>query len=139
MVFSTLGRRNLIAPEVRARIHAYLGGIIANLNGLAVRIGGTGDHVHIVCCLRADTSPSEAVMKIKANSSRWVHETMPSMSDFAWQEGYGAFTVSRSALDAVVSYVAGQEAHHRKMTFQEELLTLLKKHGIEYDERFIWG
>jgi len=137
-VFGTLGRRNLIVPALKERIHGCMGGIVNNLQGLPIRIGGTRDHVHILCALRADMSPAEAVQKIKANTTGWIHKTLPSMDDFAWQEGYGGFTVSRSNIDAVADYIANQEVHHRTMTFQEEFLLLLKKHDVQYDPATIW-
>ncbi len=137
-VFSTLGRRNLIYGDLQPRLHAYLGGIVKHLDGFPVKIGGVDDHVHVLMTLPANVAVASALRDIKSNSSRWVHQEFAAMSGFAWQEGYGAFSVSRSNLDAVASYIAGQKEHHGRMTFQEEFLALLKRHGIDYDEQRLW-
>jgi putative transposase len=137
-VFSTLGRRNLISADLQPRLCAYLGGVVKNIKGFPVKIGGAADHVHALVTLAADVAVAAAVRDVKSNSSRWIHQTFPAMSGFAWQEGYGAFTVSRSNLDAAARYVAAQQEHHRQMTFQQEFIALLKRHGIDYDERYIW-
>ena len=136
-VFSTRGRKNLIYAELEARLHAYVGGVVKNIRGFPVKIGGTADHVHGLIGLPADVTVASALRDMKANSSRWIHQKFPNMSAFAWQEGYGAFAVSRSNLDAVAEYIRKQKAHHRTMTFQEEFVALLKRHGIDYDERHI--
>jgi putative transposase len=103
-----------------------------------VRVGGAEDHVHILFAMRTEPSIAAMIAKIKANSSRWVHEEFPELSEFAWQTGYGVFSVSKSNTGDVERYITNQEAHHRHRSFQEELLGLLRKHGIEYDERYIW-
>jgi REP element-mobilizing transposase RayT len=105
----------------------------------ALAIGGTEDHMHILLSLPATLPVAKAIQLIKGGSSKWVHETFPSHKDFAWQEGYGAFSVSISQVEATITYIKTQEEHHRKKTFEEEFLTFLKKHGIEYDERYILG
>jgi len=138
VVFSTKGRQPYIVEELRLRLHAYLGGIVRAIQGKALTIGGTADHVHLLMLLPARTAVAEALRVLKTNSSRWVHGQLPERAFFAWQTGYGAFTVSQSAADDVKRYIAGQEAHHRSMTFQEEFLALLTRHGIEYDERYLW-
>jgi hypothetical protein len=115
-----------------------MGGIIRTLDGIALSIGGTADHVHLLTKQPATISMSDLMRTLKTNSSRWVHETWPSESSFAWQTGYGAFSVSQSNADAVREYIANQEAHHRTISFQEEFVRFLKRHGIEYDERYIW-
>ena len=138
-VFSTLGRRNLIPQEILPRLHGYVAGIVRNLKGFPVSVGGTTNHVHVLAGLPANVDAAKAVGTVKANSSRWAHESFPTMSGFAWQEGYGAFTVSRSNLSSVADYISGQAEHHKTMSFEEEFLLLLKKHDIEYDERYIWG
>jgi len=96
------------------------------------------DHVHLLFQWRTDESLATLMRKLKAHSSRWAHETLPAFSEFAWQEGYGAFSVSSSQTDVVKHYIANQPAHHRGRTFQEEFLQLLRVHGIEFDERYIW-
>ena len=136
--FAAAGRRNLIPQDMMSDIHAYMGGIARNLHGTAIAIGGTANHAHVLVGLPASVRIATAVGKIKANSTGWIHSTFPTMSDFSWQTGYGAFTVSRSQIDAVASYIANQAVHHKTQTFEEEFLLLLKKHGIEYDERYLW-
>ena len=137
-VFSTKGREPRIVPEVRSDLHAYMGGIARELGAQALAIGGTRDHVHMLLQLPADLTIAECLRIVKANSSRWLHEKWPQRGGFGWQRGYGAFTVSASNAPAVVKYVARQEEHHRKMSFQDEFVLLLKKHGVAFDPRYIW-
>jgi REP element-mobilizing transposase RayT len=137
-VFSTKDRRSLLTPPLRERLWPYLGGI-ARENGIkAVSIGGIEDHVHLLLSLPATMPIAKAMQLIKGGSSKWVHETFSDQRLFAWQSKYGAFSVSVSQLDRIIHYIGNQEAHHSKMNFQEEFLMLLKKHGIEYDERYLW-
>jgi REP element-mobilizing transposase RayT len=104
----------------------------------AIEIGGMPDHVHVVLSLPSTLSISKAMQLIKGGSSKWVHDTFPQHWRFQWQVKYGAFGASVSQLDKIIEYVKGQAEHHRKMTFQEEFVALLKRHGIEYDERYLW-
>jgi REP element-mobilizing transposase RayT len=138
LVFSTKERRPLITPDLRVELYPYIGGIIRNKRGILLEIGGMPDHVHLVARLRPDIAIAEMLCFIKANSSKWANERPDLITEFAWQKGYGAFTVSQSQLPAVRHYVQTQEDHHRKQTFQQEFIALLKKHGIEYDERYLW-
>ena len=137
-IWSTKDRRPLIDPDLRARLFPYLGGIAAELGGKTLEIGGMPDHVHLLLCLPASVAIADALRVIKTNSSRWVHETWPERRTFAWQTGYGAFTVSRSNREMVAKYIAEQEEHHRRLSFQEEFMAFLKRHGVEYDERYLW-
>jgi REP element-mobilizing transposase RayT len=137
IVFSTKNRMPMITGAVRERLHAYLGGVIRNLDGIPEAIGGTADHVHVLLGMRATTTMADLVRDIKAVSSRWMHEAIGSR-EFAWQEGYGAFTVSPSQRDTVRNYVVRQEEHHRRRSFQEEYVEILKRSGIAYDERYLW-
>ncbi|MGA2556088.1 MAG: IS200/IS605 family transposase [Verrucomicrobiota bacterium] len=137
-VFSTKERRPLITPELRTRLWPFLGGIARQNNMKAIEIGGVEDHIHILLSLPATMALSKALQLIKGGSSKWIHETFPAQRTFAWQEEYGAFSVSVSQLDKTVEYIKGQEAHHRQRTFQEEFLALLKRHRIEYDDRYLW-
>ena len=137
-VFSTKERRRLITPALRDRLWPFLGGIARQNKMKAIEIGGVEDHVHILLSLPSTMAISKALQLMKGGSSKWIHETFPEHRLFAWQEEYGAFSVSVSQLDKTMEYIQGQEAHHRKMTFQEEFLALLKKHRIEYDERYLW-
>ena len=137
-VFSTKERRRLITPELRDRLWPFLGGIARQNKMKAIEIGGVEDHVHILLSLPSTMAISKALQLMKGGSSKWIHETFPEHRLFAWQEEYGAFSVSVSQLDKTIEYIKGQEAHHRTMTFREEFLALLKKHRIEYDERYLW-
>jgi putative transposase len=135
-IFSTQGRRPLIKQDLRADLFAYLGGIIREMDGTALIINGTTDHVHMLVRLRPVHSAAGIARTVKANSSRWVHEKWE--LNFAWQTGYGVFSVSESNVAAVTKYIAGQEEHHRKHSFQEEFVAFLKKNHVAYDERYIW-
>jgi REP element-mobilizing transposase RayT len=138
VTFSTKGRAAVIDTELKPRLHAYMGGIIRELEGRAIIVGGTADHAHLLLSLPPRVALADVMRLVKTNSSRWVHEEWPRRAGFAWQTGYGAFSVSQSASEAVRGYIANQEEHHRRMTFQEEFVELLKRHGIEYDERYAW-
>jgi putative transposase len=135
-IFSTQGRRPLLKPDFRTDLFSYLGGIIREMDGTALIIKGTADHVHMLVRLRPAHSPAEIVRVAKANSSRWVHQKWD--SDFAWQTGYGVFSVSESSVSAVTRYIAEQEEHHRKLSFQEEYVAFRKKNNVAHDERYIW-
>ena len=136
LIFSTSGRRPLIKPEFRDDLFAYLGGIIREMHGTALIINGEADHVHILIRVRPVHSAAEIARVVKANSSRWVREKHA--ADFAWQTGYGVFSVSESNVDAVTKYIAGQQEHHKKHSFQEEFVAFLKRNHVEYDPRYIW-
>ncbi len=137
-VFSTKERRPLIPPSLAGRLWPFLGGIARQNEMKAIEIGGMPDHVHLLLSLPSTLSISKALQLIKGGSSKWVHDTFPEHRLFRWQAKYGAFSVSVSQLDKTIEYIKGQETHHRKMTFQEEFLALLKKHNIPYDERYLW-
>lgn len=137
VVFSTKNRHPTIDPAWQNDLHAYLGGCIKTLDAFPEEIGGVGDHVHLLIGLRATHTVADVLREIKTASSRWVHENA-ALPTFRWQEGYGAFTVSRSNITSVRNYIATQPEHHRKRTFQDEYRDLLTKHEIEFDERFTW-
>ena len=137
-LFSTKGRQPMLDSTLRARLFPYFAGIITRLKGRPVIINGPGDHVHLLFVLPATLPLADLMEKLKANSSKWVHEEFPDRAGFAWQTGYTAFSVSQSNLAAVKRYIAHQEQHHRKVTFQEEVLAFLKKHEIQYDPRFVF-
>ncbi len=139
VVFSTKDRLPMISADLKPRLFPYMNGIIGNIEGKALAIGGMPDHVHLLLSLPPTVSIAETMRVLKANSSKWLHENEPKQSKFGWQTGYAAFSVSRSGVEDVARYIENQEEHHRKFPFQEELLALLKKHEIEYDERYIWG
>ena len=137
-VWGTKERKSRIEPAWQDRLYGYLGGILRNKNAKLMAAGGIDDHVHVFASLPATVTLAEIAGAMKTNSSRWVHENIEGAGQFGWQEGYGAFSVSKSGEERVIQYIQNQPAHHRKQRFQEELLTLLKKHGIEYDERYLW-
>jgi putative transposase len=137
-VFSTKERRALITPALAGRLWPFLGGIARQNKMKAVEVGGVEDHVHILLSLPTTMSIAKGLQLIKGGSSKWVHETFPEHRLFAWQEEYGAFSVSESRVDSIIEYIKSQAQHHRKMTFQEEFVALLKKHRIEYEERYLW-
>jgi putative transposase len=138
-IFSTKQRCALIKPEFEKNLHAYLGGIVRQIGGAALCINGTRDHVHLLVRIPANHSVSEIARLIKTNSSKWVHEGWPEHHVFAWQTGYGAFTVSESGMNAVQKYISNQQEHHKVRSFQEEFLAFLKKNRITVEERFLWG
>jgi putative transposase len=135
-VFSTQGRRPLIGSDFRNDLFAYLGGIVREMNGTALAINGMADHAHMLVRVRPAESAAAIMRVVKTNSSRWVREKWK--SDFAWQKGYGVFSVSESGVAAVTKYIARQEEHHKKISFRDELVAFLKKNRVEYDPRYIW-
>lgn len=138
VIFSTKDRRPIIPAELKKDLHAYMGGIVKSLGELPLAIGGIADHVHLLLRLPPRLSVSDAVRTIKARSSHWMHEQSGGTM-FSWQTGYRAFSVSLSNVDTVARYIANQEIHHRKCTFQDEYIKTLKLHDVEYDERYIWS
>ena len=138
IVFSVKERRPVLVPEIAHRTHEYISGIIRTIGGVPIIVGGTADHVHVLARLDKVLAISDALRNIKAGSSKWIHETFPGMRDFAWQEGYGAFSVSISALNRTKRYIESQEAHHRTVTFEEEFMKFLTLHDIPYNERYLW-
>ena len=137
IVFSTNHRESSIHESFEGRLHAYLGGIIRNLGAVPLEINGIEDHVHILTGAPPRVSVSELIGKTKSNSSRWINEERLTPRKFRWQTEYGAFSVSRSNVDAVREYIRGQKEHHRRITFREELMTLLRRHEVEFDPRFV--
>jgi putative transposase len=137
-VFSTKDRRPLITPALAERLWPFLGGIARQNKMKGIAVGGVADHVHILLSLPPKMSIAKGLQLIKGGWSKWVHETFPEHRLFAWQEQYGAFSVRESRVDAIIEYIKSQAKHHRRMTFQEEFVALLKKHRIEYDERYLW-
>ncbi len=135
-VFSTKGRRPFIVEAWRDRLHEYLGGTVNGLKGVTQGVGGTADHVHLLVGLKTTHCVADFMRELKKASSAWVHETI-GLKRFAWQEGYGAFTVSATARNQVKIYIANQEEHHRKKTFREEFEELLKRAGIDYDDKWL--
>jgi REP element-mobilizing transposase RayT len=138
VVFSTKARTAFIKPEIQTRLYDYIGGIVRTEKGTLYAIGGMPDHVHLLLRSRTDAAVADLMRTIKARSSVWVHQTFPSFSAFAWQEGYAVFSVSKSAEPDVKRYIENQPDHHRKRDSKEELLVLLWAHGVDFDERYVF-
>ena len=135
-VFSTKGRLRWIKESWEQRMHASLGGQLRKLGGIALAVGGDADHAHVLASLRATHCAADVMRDMKANSSAWVHNVI-GLRLFKWQDGYGAFTIISSDVPATIKYIQGQKEHHRRKTFQEEYLELLKECGIEFDEKYL--
>jgi REP element-mobilizing transposase RayT len=139
VIFSTKDRFPFLADKsVRNETHAMLGGIAKRLNCSPIQVGGIADHVHLLIQLDRGISQAEMVKELKRASNYWIHERFPELQKFSWQAGYGTFSVSVSNLESVRHYVEGQEEHHRKVSFQDEFRTFLKKHELAFDERYVW-
>lgn len=138
IVFSTKGRRPWISGNVAERLYPYIGGIVRAEKGALYHIGGGEDHVHLYLQWRTDGSVSDLMRTVKARSSKWVHDTFPDLAAFAWQEGYSVFSVIKSQEAAVKKYIAEQIEHHQKVDFKTELLRILRAHGVEFDEKYVF-
>ena len=138
LIFSTKNREPSLSPTIQPRLFEYLGGILRAEDGRLIAAGGMPDHVHLLVSMGKQLSVADGVRIIKANSSKWVHETAPDLRGFAWQSGYGAFAVSHSQVEQVKACIANQADHHRTITFQEEFVRFLVRHGIDFDERYLW-
>ena len=138
LIFSTKGRVPFIDSSLKPRLLPYMGGIVRELDSTAICINGTEDHVHLLIASPPALAIADLMRVVKTNSSRWVHLEFPDRAAFAWQTGYGGFSVSGSNVEAVRQYILDQEEHHRRLSFQEEFIAFLKRHGIAYDERYIW-
>jgi REP element-mobilizing transposase RayT len=138
-VFSTKERRPLLTATIRARLWPYLGGIARENDLKALAIGGVADHVHLLLSLPTTLSVAKAMQLLKGNSSKWLRETFPELRQhyFAWQEGFGAFSIGISGVDDTVRYIQTQEEHHRQRSFREELEVFLKKHGCAYEPNML--
>ena len=138
-VFSTKDRRPFLRDHaLREEIHRYLGGILTNLDCQPIIVGGVEDHVHLLCALSRTCAAAAMVKEVKRGSSLWVKTRSPDLQDFAWQNGYGIFSIGFSQIASVRSYIAAQEEHHRKVSFQGEFRQLLRRYEIELDERYVW-
>lgn len=137
-VWSTARREPRISPAWSDRLYGYIGGVITNKQGKLICAGGIEDHLHLLVSLPSTVDIAEIVNAIKANSSRWIHETFHDQKDFAWQKGHGALSVSKSGESAVTRYIRDQREHHQERDFKQEFLALLRKHEIQYDERYLW-
>jgi len=138
LIFSTKGRAPTINDEIREPLHGYMATVLKNLGCHANLINSVEDHVHVLFELGRTVAVSKVVEDVKKSSSKWIKTQPSAVDDFAWQNGYGVFSVSHSNVQAVREYISSQREHHRKRTFQDELRALLEKHGVDYDERYIW-
>ncbi len=138
VAFSTKGRVPWLTPELRHELYPYMAKVLENIQCPAIKIGGTEDHVHVLCLISRTSTMAGIVEDVKTSTSRWAKTKGPGFSEFHWQNGYGAFSVSQSAVGRVEEYIAGQEGHHRKVSFQDEFRRFLKQHGVVYDERYVW-
>ena len=139
IVWATKDRKDLITFDIRDSLYAYMGGIVKAHHSYLLGIGGTTNHVHLLIASQIRVKFSDFIKEIKANSSLWIHKNFPQHYNFAWQEGYGSFTVSHSGVDQVKHYINNQEEHHKVFSFEEEYLKLLEKHNIKFDHRFVMG
>ncbi len=138
-VFSTKERRPFLRDKsLREELHRYLGGILANLDCQPIIVGGVEDHIHILSALSRTCEAAEMVKEVKRGSSLWIKTKSPDQQDFAWQNGYGIFSIGFSQIGSVRDYIAQQEEHHHKVSFQDEFRQLLKRYEIEFDERYVW-
>jgi REP element-mobilizing transposase RayT len=138
VTFSTKDRVPCLGASVRPALHAYLSTVARNAGCECYRAGGVADHVHLAVRLARTLSIAGLIEELKTSSSKWLKSQHESLKHFAWQRGYGAFSVGPSDLPAVVKYIDYQEEHHRTRTLQEEYRALLTKYGIEFDERYLW-
>ncbi len=138
LVFSTKHRVPVLVPEIRIELHPYLATVLTNDGCFSLQIGGVEDHVHLLFALSRTRTIAEVVENVKTSSSKWLKTKSPALAEFHWQNGYGAFSVSRSLTDDVIDYIRRQEEHHKSRTFQDEFRRLLERHEIEYDERYVW-
>ena len=139
IIFSTKNRYPFLSDKlVRSEMHAYLGGACKNLDCPVLIIGGVSEHIHILCKLSRNISMAKLIGDIKRTSSRWIKAKGEMLTKFAWQNGYGVFSVGKSEVDRVKLYILNQEEHHRKKGFQDEYRLFLKEYNVEYDERYVW-
>ena len=138
IVFGTQYRRPLIHARIRPELYAYIGGIINGEDGHLDAIGGVEDHVHIHCGIPARLAVSNMLRAVKSSSSKWINDNRLCMTEFRWQRGFAAFSVSKSSMPEVTRYLAGQEEHHRKISFADEYRALLIRHEIPFDEKYLF-
>ena len=138
-IFSTKARKNLIPADIQPRLWAYIGGIAREHSMTALAVGGTDNHAHVLHAIPGTITIAKAMQVIKAGSSAWLHDTFATMRDFAWQEGYGAFSVSASSVEETISYIAKQPEHHAALSFEDEFKRFLDRHAVKYDPRYVFG
>jgi REP element-mobilizing transposase RayT len=138
VIFSTKNREPFITPDIEPELFAYLGGILKNHESRLLDAGGTADHVHLLISQSKNVSLSSLMKDVKKDSSSWIKTKGRQFWNFHWQDGYGAFSIGRSEIPPLKKYIAGQKEHHRRRTFQEELIAVFDEYGIAYDERYLW-
>ena len=138
IVFHTKNNKPLIKAEIEVELYSYLGGILKNHKSNPIQIGGTSDHVHILCTLPKTMAPADLVEEVKKSSSKWIKTKDQRYLNFYWQDGYGIFSVNPTEIDKVVDYINKQYEHHRRKSFQDEFRAFLKKYNVEFDERYVW-
>jgi REP element-mobilizing transposase RayT len=138
LVFSTKDRDPCLTLDIQQRLFPYLAGALNKQECPAVKIGGHCDHVHLLYRLSKNKIPCKVIGEVKSRSSKWLKESHPALSHFAWQNGYGLFSIGASQVDEVTRYIANQAEHHRRTTFQEEFRRFLDRYGVDYDERYVW-
>ena len=139
VVYSTKNREQVLTESIRNDLYNYTAGILKTIDCIPLAIGGTSDHVHVLVQMSRTISSAKMVEEMKRGASRWIKTCGAGFQGFSWQGGYGVFSVSKSQLQDVKQYISNQEEHHRKTTFQDEFRALLKKHGIAFDEQYVWG
>ncbi len=138
LVFTTKYRHPWITDDVSEGLHALIATTCRSLGSEAYRVGGTEDHVHVACTLPRTLTVSKLLEELKSHSSGWIKQQSPACEDFAWQAGYGAFSLGQSKLSALIRYIDNQREHHAFLSCQEEVVALLDHYGVEYDIRFLW-
>ncbi len=138
LVFSTKNRERLIHAELEDRLWAYIGGVVRENECVPLRIGGIETHVHLIAAMSPKVATSQLVKQIKVASSHWMRANHPDVANFGWQDGYGVFSVSKSSVETVCRYIERQREHHRHKTFEEEYRVLMEKHGVDFDERYLF-
>ena len=138
LIFSTKNRKAYLKDDIRSEMHTYLSGILRNWDSPSIIVGGVEEHVHILFLLSKNHALKDIVEEVKTGSSKWIKTKHSKFAQFYWQNGYGAFSVSQSNVEDVRRYIANQAEHHRRVSFQDEFRELLKRHGVEYDERYVW-
>ena len=138
LIWSTKYREHLIHTPIEEELHAYLGGICKRMECHPIKIRGYTDHVHVLCMLSKKIALMKLLEEVKSHSSKWMKTKGEDLSNFYWQDGYGAFSVNPADIDRVIAYIANQKEHHSKITFQDEYRTILKRYKVEYDEKYVW-
>jgi putative transposase len=138
VVFSTKNRQPMITPEIETELYAYLGGTAKNLESRCRAAGGTENHLHLLLSQSKTVALSHLMEELKKGSSKWIKTKATTFRNFGWQDGYGAFTIGESQVEVLKLYIAGQKERHKKLTFEQELVTLLNKYHVSYDERYLW-